>query len=243
MTGVCDSVKMYENMNSSLLSSVVAPEGKTQLSKLGCQDAWVSCRGWDWGDRLPAHRWWALVRVCVASEMGKEVSWILSESPWRQIPNATSIVWPELVGHSTTWQNRGKCQEEQWGTESPLLAWSAAQGVSPLTGRLVLGHCGGTTEAHLSFLLEAPVLFYMGTYVTAKEGLDHVKSDCHWGEGQVCAGPLLSPWSRWWSAQGRVNIFINFAYQQMFPQLMLKTSIWLLGPWDLLRRLRTARKR
>lgn len=177
MTGVCSSVKMYENMNAILLGSVVAPEGKTQLSKLGCRDAWVSCRGWDQGDRLPAHSWWAPVRVYVASEIGKEVSWILSESPWRQSPNPTSVLWPELVVHSATWQNWGKCQEQQWGTEAPLLAWSAAQGVLLLIGGLVLGYCGGTTEAHLSFLLEAPLLFYMGTYVTAKEGLDHVKSD------------------------------------------------------------------
>lgn len=122
MTGVCNSVKIYEDMNFSLLGSARVPAGKRWLSKLDCRDAWGPHGGWDQGDGLPAHRWWALMGLCVASKVRKEVPWILFESPCRQSLKLTSVVWPEVMEHSTTRQCRGMHQGQQWGTETPSLA-------------------------------------------------------------------------------------------------------------------------
>lgn len=35
-----------------------------------------------------------------------------------------------------------------------------------------------TVEAYLALMLEVPLLFYRGTYSTARGGLNHAKSDC-----------------------------------------------------------------
>lgn len=239
MTGVCSSVKIYENMNSIHLGSVVAPEGKTQLSKLGCRDAWVSCRGWDQGDRLPAHSWWALVRVYVASEMGKEVSWILSESPWRlhvmaraggaqrhmaelgEVPGAA-------VGHRGPFAGLICCPGSfaaYWGLGSGIL-WRHYWVSSVLLAR------SPTTFLH------GHLCHSQGRSGSCQEWLRATGARAKDTEVHCC---LLRPTGEvlreGWTDSSVLHI------NKCLHSWCWNTGIWLLGPWDLLWRWRTAKKR
>lgn len=126
-----------------------APEHKTGLSKVGLQ----GCMGLL--QRQREGRWSTCLQVvgngeclcCIRDE--KRGLWILSKSPRRQRPNPTSVVWPELVVHITTWQ----CRDKQGDREVPSLVWSAVQGVLPLIGGFNLRHCEGAAEAYLALML------------------------------------------------------------------------------------------
>lgn len=192
MAGVCYSVRMYEDTSFNLLGSSEAPEGKTWLLNFnsGLQGWLQLFRGWDQGDELPAHGWWALVSFCVTSELRKEVFWILLE--FSQNPNTISVASPKLVMHGIPWQHWGKCQGQQWATKVHfLLAWSDVQGVLTLTGGLDVGHCGGFSGPHArspcsSALLHGHLL-PKAVWIMPSVGL--------WNEGQGYGHSLASPWT------------------------------------------------
>lgn len=196
MAGVCYSVRMYEDTNFNLLAhlELLRVRSGSQISSLGCRDADGSSEAETREmSYLPTcQRWWALVRVCVPSEVRKEVSWILFEFSQRQSPSTTSVVWPKLMMHGIPWQQWGKCQGQQWPTKVPLLAWSDVQGVLTLTGSLDVGHCGGLSEPHARSPT-APLLLH--TALPEEVWIMPRVIVGLWNEDQGYGHSLVSPWT------------------------------------------------